>query len=287
MLEHPRFRHLRKRGKDVRRHEFLGVRWLVADMNIAPEATLDEVEAIVTHPGVSIRGMILTLKLSEWSVAERLPELTARVRSWGFRDVRMRQLVTGGQEVCLAALRRKELRRLGALGGMRVSRQRQHSRAAAEGSGTQRTFRAAFLIFGARWCSRYNRTLRGVLAMRAIPILATCAMAAVMGCRGLPQPSAAPRAHELEMGQLRFVSDFELPADHRLVRELVAERHEVCADTRPRTDERTHCGIPVQRGRAVSPVSFPLLPQRAVATGVFHRNRYIAHGIRPLERPRG
>jgi 23S rRNA (cytidine2498-2'-O)-methyltransferase len=125
VLAHPRFRHLKKRGKDVRRHEFLGVRWLVADMNIAPEATLDEVEAIVTHPGVTIRGLILTLKLSEWSVAERLPEFTARVRSWGLRDVRVRQLVTGGQEVCLAALRRKELRRLGRAGGHALSRKRQ------------------------------------------------------------------------------------------------------------------------------------------------------------------
>ena len=48
VLEHPRFRHLKKRGTDVRRQEFVGVRWLAADMNIAPEATLDEVEAIVT-----------------------------------------------------------------------------------------------------------------------------------------------------------------------------------------------------------------------------------------------
>ena len=36
VVKHPRFRHLRKRGTDVRRHEFLGVRWLAADMNIAP-----------------------------------------------------------------------------------------------------------------------------------------------------------------------------------------------------------------------------------------------------------
>ncbi|HEY3391364.1 MAG TPA: SAM-dependent methyltransferase [Lacipirellulaceae bacterium] len=113
VLEHPRFRHLKKRGKDVRRHEFFGVRWLAADMNIAPSATLDDIEPIVTHPGVTIRGMIVTLKLAEWSVAERLPEFVQRVRSWGFRDVRVRQLVTGGQEVCLAALRRKALRRIG------------------------------------------------------------------------------------------------------------------------------------------------------------------------------
>jgi 23S rRNA (cytidine2498-2'-O)-methyltransferase len=113
VLENPRFRHLKKRGKDVRRHEFLGVRWLAADMNIAPDATLDEIEPIVMHPGVTIRGMIVTLKLSDWSAADRLPQLVERVRAWGFRDVRLRQLVTGGQEVCLVALRRKALRRMG------------------------------------------------------------------------------------------------------------------------------------------------------------------------------
>jgi 23S rRNA (cytidine2498-2'-O)-methyltransferase len=121
VVAHPRFRHLKKRGKEVRRAEFLGVRWLVADMNIAPEATLDEVEAIVTHPNVTIRGMVLTLKFSDWSRAELLPEITKRVHDWGYRDVRVRQLVTGGQEVCLVALRRKALRRL----GRRAGRQQQ------------------------------------------------------------------------------------------------------------------------------------------------------------------
>jgi 23S rRNA (cytidine2498-2'-O)-methyltransferase len=113
VLEHARFRHLKKRGSDVRRTEFEGVRWLVADMNIAPQDTLDEVEAIVRHPSVSIRGLVLTLKCSEWNVAEQLPKFVARIREWGYRDVRYRQLVTGGQEICLVALRRKALRRLG------------------------------------------------------------------------------------------------------------------------------------------------------------------------------
>jgi 23S rRNA (cytidine2498-2'-O)-methyltransferase len=113
LLEHSRFRHLKKRGADVRRHEFLGVRWLIADMNIAPQATLAEVEPIVTHPGVTIRGLVLTLKLSDWDLSDQLDEFASRVRGWGFRDVRLRQLTTGGQEVCLVALRRKALRRLG------------------------------------------------------------------------------------------------------------------------------------------------------------------------------
>src|SRR4029079_848843 len=91
VLEHSRFRHLKKRGSDVRRNEFEGVRWLVADMNIAPQDTLDEVEAIVRPPSVSIRGLVLTLKMSEWKMAEELPKFVSRVRAWGFRDVRCRQ----------------------------------------------------------------------------------------------------------------------------------------------------------------------------------------------------
>jgi 23S rRNA (cytidine2498-2'-O)-methyltransferase len=117
LLAHPKFRQLKKRGHDVRRHEFLGVRWLLADMNIAPQDTLDEVEAIVTHRGVTIQGMVLTLKLADWSLAERVPDYVGRVRGWGYRDVRVRQLTTGGQEVCLVALRRKALRRLTARPG--------------------------------------------------------------------------------------------------------------------------------------------------------------------------
>jgi 23S rRNA (cytidine2498-2'-O)-methyltransferase len=113
VVAHPRFRHLKQRGKDVRHKEFKGVRWLAADMNIAPDATLDEIESIVMHPGLAFRGLVLTLKFSDWTAASRLPQLAARVAGWGFRDVRTRQLVTGGQEVCLVALRRKALRRLG------------------------------------------------------------------------------------------------------------------------------------------------------------------------------
>lgn len=113
VLANPHFRHLKKRGTDVRRQEFVGVRWLVADMNIAPGDSLDEVEAIVTNPQVAIRGLVLTLKLSEWSLADQLSKFVARVHGWGYRDVRTRQLVTGGQEICLVALRRKALRRLG------------------------------------------------------------------------------------------------------------------------------------------------------------------------------
>ena len=48
------------------------------------------------------------------------------------------------------------------------------------------------------------------------------------GCRGFPQRSPLPAAHKVAVGQLVFHSDFELPADHRLVRELVQERDDIC-----------------------------------------------------------
>jgi len=106
VLNHPRFTHVRRRVVQVRRREFRAVRWLMADMNVAPRYTLDAVEPIVTHREVSIRGMLLTLKLFEWRLAEGLPGHIERVRDWGYNVVRVRQLQHNRQEVCLAALQK-------------------------------------------------------------------------------------------------------------------------------------------------------------------------------------
>ncbi len=104
VLSHPRFHHLRKRSTHVRRREFRKIRWLTADMNVAPQYTLDAVESIVTHAEVSVRGMILTLKLFDWELAEQIPAYLERIRSWGYNQVRARQLVHNRQEICVAAL---------------------------------------------------------------------------------------------------------------------------------------------------------------------------------------
>jgi len=111
ILANPNFTHVRKRGSDVRRREFRGVHWLMADMNVAPQYTLDTVEAIVTHESVSIRGMLLTLKLLEWKLAEEIPAYMQRVRSWGYKQVVARQLAHNRQEICLSALRSEKSRK--------------------------------------------------------------------------------------------------------------------------------------------------------------------------------
>lgn len=109
---HPNFVHLKKRAADLRRREFRGVKWLVSDSNVAPEFTLDSVESIVTYDDVHIRGLLLTIKLPTWDLATQIPDYVQRVRSWGFAHVRARQLAFNRQEICIAALRTKSMRRL-------------------------------------------------------------------------------------------------------------------------------------------------------------------------------
>jgi 23S rRNA (cytidine2498-2'-O)-methyltransferase len=111
VLKDPNFVHVRKRAADLKRREFRGIRWLAADSNVAPKHTLDTVEAIVTHPEVHIRGLLLTLKLLDWHLAADIPDYLDRVRSWGYGYVRARQLAFNRREFCVAALRSRAQRR--------------------------------------------------------------------------------------------------------------------------------------------------------------------------------
>lgn len=107
VLEHEHFTYIRARGSDLKRREFRGTKWLMADSNVAPKHTLDTVEHIVTNRQVNIRGLLLTLKLPNWSSSEEIPGHLDRVRSWGYDDVRARQLAFNRQEICIAARRRR------------------------------------------------------------------------------------------------------------------------------------------------------------------------------------
>ena len=111
VLGHPNFTHLRKRGTEVRRKEFRDVHWLMADMNVTPNYTLDTIEGIVSHPEVNIAGMLLTLKLVDWKLAREIPGYLDRIRSWGFSHVQARQLHHNRQDFCVAVQRTKRQRR--------------------------------------------------------------------------------------------------------------------------------------------------------------------------------
>ena len=63
---------------------------LAADMNVPPQQTLDDVQAILDRHEGPIRGLLLTLKLADWKLVDDLSGWIAQVQSWGFRDVRLR-----------------------------------------------------------------------------------------------------------------------------------------------------------------------------------------------------
>lgn len=108
---HPHFTHIQKRGADLKRNAFCGFKWLTADVNVAPSYTLQMVEDIVSCEGVNIRGMLLTLKMIQPELIEEIPTCVKRIRSWGFEYVRVRQLAHNRNEVCVAALRTRSMRR--------------------------------------------------------------------------------------------------------------------------------------------------------------------------------
>lgn len=127
LLAEERFTHIRRRSAEVRHKQLRGVRWLAADMNVAPTYTLDAVEEVVGIEHANVRGMILTLKLADWALANELPAYIERVRQWGFRDVRTRQLAFNRQEICLIALRTRGQRRVKRSGKRRTRRDPAHA----------------------------------------------------------------------------------------------------------------------------------------------------------------
>ena len=111
VLANPNFRHLRGRTTELSKKEFRKIRWLAADMNVAPNYTLDAIEDIVSNKYVSIRGLILTLKLIEWDLAWDIPQYLDRIHSWGFNVIKARQMQHNRQEICVAALQTPFIRK--------------------------------------------------------------------------------------------------------------------------------------------------------------------------------
>ena len=108
IANHENLKHLRCRGKEIRKKELKDVKWLLSDINVAPRYTLDMIKEILGNQHVNkIKGLILTLKLSDLELAEEIPNWTATVKNLGFQIVRTRQLAFNRREICLIAARDK------------------------------------------------------------------------------------------------------------------------------------------------------------------------------------
>ncbi|TWT40244.1 SAM-dependent methyltransferase [Botrimarina hoheduenensis] len=114
VLAEPGFTHVRHRSAETPFQPLLGAQWLTADVNAAPSYTLNAVESIVTNESMRIRGLLLTIKLLNPELArpERVAEVIDWIRSWGYTDVRARQLAFNRREYCVAALPSRGQRRM-------------------------------------------------------------------------------------------------------------------------------------------------------------------------------
>ncbi len=100
VLAHANFTHIRAIAKNVKRSLFRECRWLVMDANVAPNYTLDTLDGVLGQGGARPEGLVLTLKLTDPALAEKLPAIAERIRRHGYRRVRMRQLAYNRQEIC-------------------------------------------------------------------------------------------------------------------------------------------------------------------------------------------
>ena len=111
--QHENLTYIRRRGHEVKKKDLKDVRWLLADLNIAPQYTLDSIRDIAGHDRVDIRGLIVTLKLSDWNLVDAIPQYIDQVKGMGFQLVKARQLAFNRQEFCLAAVKDKFMLRAG------------------------------------------------------------------------------------------------------------------------------------------------------------------------------
>ena len=113
ILEHENFTHIRRRGSEVKRRDFREVRWLMADLNMDPNFTLETVAEFVNHEANNIKGVVLTLKLQDLKLVAGIPNLIAKAKELGYQVVKARQLAFNRQEFCLVAVKDKFLIRAG------------------------------------------------------------------------------------------------------------------------------------------------------------------------------
>ena len=104
--QHRNFQHLRARGGDLPRRQFRGAKWLLVDSNVRPDQTLTTIENIVKHRQSDFVGLLITLKIGEYSSASLIERWFARIVGWKPVKVQVRQLARNKCEVCFAVTMR-------------------------------------------------------------------------------------------------------------------------------------------------------------------------------------
>jgi 23S rRNA (cytidine2498-2'-O)-methyltransferase len=101
----PWFYHCRKPAALTSKRDLgQGVTWFMSDMNQSPEVVLKEC-ARFCKMAPSIRGVLMTLKLTDPMQVVEKPAWFTALRDMGFRTIRLQQLAVHHKELALLALR--------------------------------------------------------------------------------------------------------------------------------------------------------------------------------------
>lgn len=111
VADHPSLVHVRSRARDVPKKALLEVSWLTIDVNMPPSYTIEVIRDYIQNRGLPVRGVIATLKLPDWKLADEVDSYRSQFEQMGFKRVETRQLAFNRQELCLIALRKTPRRR--------------------------------------------------------------------------------------------------------------------------------------------------------------------------------
>lgn len=105
--EGARFQHIQSPVAQVPRENLPEkVDWFLVDMNVEPRISLVATDRLVTRMKDSLSGVILTLKLNQWSFAREIPAWLDHLKAMGMVRVRATQLSHNRREICVYGLTR-------------------------------------------------------------------------------------------------------------------------------------------------------------------------------------
>jgi 23S rRNA (cytidine2498-2'-O)-methyltransferase len=108
VLKNPAFVHLKQVVASVRRDDLPpSVQWLLLDMNVEPRIALQAADRLSAMFKDTLLGVLLTVKLNQWEMAEQIPQMLKQVEEMGMTRVRGTQLPSNKQEIFLCGLSRK------------------------------------------------------------------------------------------------------------------------------------------------------------------------------------
>lgn len=108
VLRHPEFQHIQKPVGQVPREDLpKSIQWLVLDMNVEPNISLYAVDRLASRMKDSLLGLLLTVKLNQWKMAEEIPYFLDYVKAMGIVRPKAAQLAYHRQEILIYGLTRK------------------------------------------------------------------------------------------------------------------------------------------------------------------------------------